>query len=139
MSNERSRMRNSKVGIMVRFAVFAATLAQVSVGWAGGAPIVAGGFEATNQPVPSPEELARQKRILGYLKGTPSEKENPRSILVNRPFIVFFALSHLRNEIGHSSVVCVRLAFCTGVRSRCQPCGRSADRGNRTGAAAAVR
>ena len=59
---------------------------------------IVAGFEATNQPVPSPEELVRQKRILGYLKGTPSEKENPRSILVNRPDYVVFVPRQPRDK-----------------------------------------
>ena len=48
------------------------------------------GFDERNQNVVTPEERAKQARILSYLKGTPSERDDPRGILVNKPDYVVF-------------------------------------------------
>ena len=48
------------------------------------------GFDERNQNALTPEERAKQNRILAYLKGTPSETEDPRGILINKPDYVVF-------------------------------------------------
>ena len=48
------------------------------------------GFDEINQPKPSFEERQKRERILSYLKGTPSEREDPKGILVNKPDYVVF-------------------------------------------------
>ena len=56
------------------------------------------GFDTKNQNAPSPEEMAKQARILAYLKGTPSEKEDPHGILVNKPDYVVFVPKQPRSK-----------------------------------------
>ena len=57
------------------------------------------GFDPSNQPGQTPEDLARAAKILPYLKGTPSEREVPRDILVNKPdYVVFVPKQPRRTE-----------------------------------------
>ncbi|MCQ2392812.1 MAG: exo-alpha-sialidase [Kiritimatiellae bacterium] len=48
------------------------------------------GFDPSNQRGQTPEDKARAAKILPFLKGTPSEHEAPRDILVNLPDYVVF-------------------------------------------------
>ncbi|MBO7686836.1 MAG: hypothetical protein J6V72_10660, partial [Kiritimatiellae bacterium] len=48
------------------------------------------GFDPAGQPQPDPAMKEKEDYILAYLKGTPSEKEDPRGILKNYPDYVVF-------------------------------------------------
>ena len=48
------------------------------------------GFDPAGQPQPDPADKEKEDRILAYLKGTPSETEDPRGILKNKPDYVVF-------------------------------------------------
>ena len=48
------------------------------------------GFDPAGQPQADPAEKEKAERILAYLKGTPSETEDPRGILKNKPDYVVF-------------------------------------------------
>ena len=48
------------------------------------------GFDPKGQPPPNASLPEKERRILEYLKGTPSETEAPRDILVNKPDYVVF-------------------------------------------------
>ena len=56
------------------------------------------GFDEAGQQAATAEERAKQAAVLAKLKGTPSEREDPRGILVNRPDYVVFVPKQPRDK-----------------------------------------